>query len=145
MLAEYSGATTEFPAYNLTQMIRHITPSAPSQLCHHLEVPETVAQQDDTIRGITATEEEELDAQQEGMVESDPSDSSDEDYRDIPQMPPRRHDHETGSPSSAPPTPQTDPALLAILERMRRDQARQAQETAATFTQFQSLQDEFQR
>ena len=26
MLAEYSGATTEFPAYNLTQMISHSTP-----------------------------------------------------------------------------------------------------------------------
>jgi len=26
MLAEYSGATIEFPTYNLTQMIRHSTP-----------------------------------------------------------------------------------------------------------------------
>ena len=43
MLAEYSGATTEFPAYNLTQMIRHNTPSAPSQPRHRLEVPETTA------------------------------------------------------------------------------------------------------
>ena len=58
------------------------------------------------------------------MVESDPSDSSDDDYRDIPRMPPRRHDHEAGSSGSAPPTPQTDPALLTILERMRQDQAR---------------------
>ena len=40
-------------------------------------------------------------------------------------MPPRRHDHEAGSSSSAPPAPETDPALLAILERMRQDQARQ--------------------
>jgi hypothetical protein len=39
------------------------------------------------------------------MVESDPSDSLDDDYRDIPQMPPRRHDHEAGSSSSAPPAP----------------------------------------
>ena len=30
MLAKYSGATTEFPAYNLTQMLRHSRPSAPS-------------------------------------------------------------------------------------------------------------------
>jgi len=89
-------------------------------------VPETVAQQDDIIRGVAAIEEEQLDAQQEGTVESDPSDSSDDDYQDIPQMPPRRHDHEAGSSSSAPPTPQTDLALLAILERMRQDQARQA-------------------
>ena len=44
MLAEYSGATIEFPAYNLTQMIRHSTPSEPSQPCHHLEVLETIAQ-----------------------------------------------------------------------------------------------------
>ena len=69
--------------------------------------------------GIIATEEEQLDAQQEGMVESYPSDSSDDDYRNIPQMPPRRYDHEAGSSSSAPPAPQIDPALLAILERMR--------------------------
>ena len=60
------------------------------------------------------------------MVESNPSDNSNEDYQDIAQMPPRRHDHEAGSSSSAPPTPQTDPALLAILERMRQDQARKA-------------------
>ena len=66
-------------------------------------MPETTAQQDETIRGIAAIEEEQLDAQQEGMIESDPSDSSDEDYRDIPQMPPCRHDHEAGSSSLAPP------------------------------------------
>ena len=82
-------------------------------------MPETTAQQDATIRDIAATEEEQLDAQQEGMVESDPSNSSNEDYRDIPQMPARRHDHEAGSSSSAPSAPQTDPALLAILEWMR--------------------------
>ena len=50
---------------------------------------ETAAQQDETIRGIATIEEEELDAQQEGMVESDPSDSIDDDYQDIPQMPPQ--------------------------------------------------------
>ena len=83
MIAEYSGATTEFFAYNLTQMIHHSTPQTPSQPRHRPEVPETAAQQDETIRGIAATEEQ-LDAQQEGMVDSDPSDSSDEDYRDIP-------------------------------------------------------------
>ena len=59
------------------------------------------------------------------MVESDRSDSSDDDYQAIPQMPPRRYDSEVGRSSSAPPQPpQTDPALLAILERMRQDQAR---------------------
>ena len=80
MLAEYSGATTEFPTYNITQMLRHNRPSAPSQPRCRLEVPETATQQDETIRGIAATEEEQLDAQPEGMVESDPNDSSDDDY-----------------------------------------------------------------
>ena len=103
-------------------MIRHSTPTTPSQPRRRLEVPESVAQQDDIIRGIAATEEEEL-AQQEGMVVSDPSDSSDDDYQPIPQMPPQRHDHEADSSNSAPPAPQTNPALLAILERMRQNQA----------------------
>ena len=44
MIAEYSGATIEFPAYNLSQMIRHSTPQAPSQPRHRLEVPESTAQ-----------------------------------------------------------------------------------------------------
>ena len=59
------------------------------------------------------------------MVESDPTDISDDDYQPIPQIPPRAHGREAGSSSSAPPQPpQTDPALLAVLERMRQDQAR---------------------
>ena len=70
-------------------MLRHSRLSAPSQLRHRPEVPETTAQPNETIRDIAATEEEELDAKHEGMVESDPSDSSDDDYQDIPQMPPR--------------------------------------------------------
>ena len=89
MLEEYSGATTEFLAYNMTQMLHHSAARTPSQPCRRLEVPETAAQQDEIIRGVAATEEEELDAQQEGMVESDPSDSSDNDYQDISRMPPR--------------------------------------------------------
>jgi len=60
MLAEYSGATIEFPTYNMTQMIRHSTPTAPSQPRRRPEVPESAAQQDEIIRGIAATEEEEL-------------------------------------------------------------------------------------
>ena len=56
------------------------------------------------------------------MVESDPIDSSDEDYQPIMDMPPCAHDREASGSSSAPPQqqlPQTDPALLAILKRMR--------------------------
>ena len=44
MLAKYNGATIEFPAYNLTQMIRHSTLSAPSQPCRHPKVLEAIAQ-----------------------------------------------------------------------------------------------------
>ena len=60
MIIERSGATIEFPAYNMTQMIRHSTPTTPSQPCRRPEVPESAAQQDDIIRGIAATKEEEL-------------------------------------------------------------------------------------
>ena len=106
-------------------MIRHSTPTTPSQPRCRPEVPETAAQQDDIIRGIAAIEEEEL-AQWEGLVASEPSDSSDDDYQPVPHMPPRRHDAKVGSSSLAPPTPQIGPALLAILERMRQDQTHQA-------------------
>ena len=44
-------------------------------------MPESAAQQDEIIRGIAATEEEELEAQQEV---SEYSDSSDDDYQPIP-------------------------------------------------------------
>ena len=121
MVVEYKGATIEFLAYNMAQRIRHSTPQAPTQPSHCPNVPESAPQQDEIIRGIAATEEEELEAQQE-MTES--SDSSDDDYQLIPHMPLRRHDVEAGSSSSAPPAPQTDPALIAILERMQQDQAR---------------------
>ena len=126
----------------MAQRIRHSTPQAPAQPSRRPDVPESAAQQDEIIRGIAATEEEQLEAQQE-VTES--SDSSNDDYLSIPHMPPRRHDAEAGSSSLAPPAPQTDPALIAILERMQQDQARQAQETAANFTKFQARQDEFQR
>jgi len=62
MLAEYSGATTEFLAYNMTQMLHHSAARTPSQPCRRLEVPETAAQQDEIIRGVAAIEEEQLDA-----------------------------------------------------------------------------------
>ena len=115
MVAEYRGATIEFLAYNMAQRISHSTPQEPTQPCRRPDVSESAAQQDEIIRGIAATEEEQLEAQQEV---SEPSDSSDDDYQPIPRMPLCRHDVEAGSSSSAPPAPQTDPALIAILERM---------------------------
>ena len=44
MVAEYRGATTEFPAYNMAQRIRHSTPQAPSQPRRCPDVPESTAQ-----------------------------------------------------------------------------------------------------
>ena len=63
MLAEYSSVSIEFLAYNMTQMLRHSAARTPSQPHHRLEVPESVAQQDETIKGTAAIEEEQLDAQ----------------------------------------------------------------------------------
>ena len=46
---------------------------------------------------------EQLEAQQEDVVESDPTDSLDEDYRPILHMPPHAHDREASGSSLAPP------------------------------------------
>ena len=43
MMVEYTGATTKFPPYNMTQMLCHSTARTPSQPRHCPEVPETVA------------------------------------------------------------------------------------------------------
>jgi len=50
IMSEYTGATTEFPPYNMTQMLRHSTARTPSQPRRRPEVPEIVAQQDKIIR-----------------------------------------------------------------------------------------------
>ena len=42
-MAEYTGATIEFPPHNLTQMLYHSAARTPSQLRHRSEVPETIA------------------------------------------------------------------------------------------------------
>ena len=62
IVAEYKGVATEFPAYNMAQRIRHSTPQAPTQPHRHPDVPEFTAQQDEIIRNIAATEEEQLEA-----------------------------------------------------------------------------------
>ena len=64
-------------------MLHHSRARTPSQPQRRPEVPETIAQQDEIIRGVAVIGEQ-LDAQQEGMVESNPSDSSDDDYQAIP-------------------------------------------------------------
>ena len=60
-MAEWIGATTEFPQYDMSQMLCHSHARTPRQPSRRPEVPEIVAQQDEIIRDIAETEEE-LDA-----------------------------------------------------------------------------------
>ena len=89
----------------MSQMVCHSRARTPRQSSHHPGVPEIAAQQDEIIRGIAKTEEEEVDAQHEDELESDLSDSLDDDYQLIPQMQPHPHDREASGSSSAPPQP----------------------------------------
>ena len=43
-MAECTGATTEFPQYDMSQMLRHSRARTPRQPSHRPEVPETSAQ-----------------------------------------------------------------------------------------------------
>ena len=61
-MIEWIGATTKFPHYDLSQMICHSRARTPCQPSHRLKAPEIAAQQDEIIRGIAETEEEQLDA-----------------------------------------------------------------------------------
>jgi hypothetical protein len=80
------------------------------------EVPETTAEQDKTVEGLTEDELADLEAQPADPVKDDATDSIDEDYQPIPQYrSPRSHDHEAGGSGSA---SSSDPAMVAILERL---------------------------
>jgi hypothetical protein len=61
-VVELTGATTEFPQYNMSQMFCHSSGRTPSQPSHRPEVPEIAAEQDVAIWVLAETEEEELDA-----------------------------------------------------------------------------------
>jgi hypothetical protein len=114
------------------------------------EVLETVAEQDETVEGLTKAELADLDTQPADLVEDDATDSTDEDYQPIPRYrSSRSHDHEAGGSGSA---SRSDPAMVAILERLTQAQERQdvkmqrqTQDTAAAFAQIQAHQDKFQR
>ena len=80
IVAEWSCATIEFPQYGMSQLLCHSHGRTPSQPSHRLEVPETVAKQDEAIRAIAEIELEHLEVQQEYVVESYPTDNSDDDY-----------------------------------------------------------------
>jgi hypothetical protein len=89
----------------MTQLLRHSHGRTPSQLSHRPEVPKTAAEKDVAIRAIAETELEQLEAQQEDVLESVSTNSSDEDYQSIPRMPPWVHDREASGSNSAPPQP----------------------------------------
>jgi hypothetical protein len=52
------------------------------------EVPETAAEQDETVEGLAEAELADLDAQPADLVEDDATDSTDEDYQPITQTQP---------------------------------------------------------
>jgi hypothetical protein len=80
------------------------------------EVPETAAEQDETVEGLAEAKLTDLDAQPADLVEDVATDSTDEDYQPIPRYrSPRSHDHEAGDSGSA---SRSDPAMVDILERL---------------------------
>jgi hypothetical protein len=87
-----------------------------------LEVPETAAEQDETVEGLAEAEIADLDTQPANPVEDTTTDSTDKDYQPIPQYrSPRSHDHKAGGLGSA---SRSDPAMVAILERLTQSQER---------------------
>jgi hypothetical protein len=87
------------------------------------EVPETAAEQDETVEGLAEAELVDLDTQPVDPVEDVATDSIDEDYQPIPRYrSPRPHDHEAGGSGSA---SRSDSAMVAILERLTQAQERQ--------------------
>jgi hypothetical protein len=81
-----------------------------------LEVPETAAEQDETIEGLAEAEVIDLDDQPADPVEDDATDNTDKDYQPILRYrSPRSHNHEAGGSGSA---SRSDPAMMAILERL---------------------------
>jgi hypothetical protein len=81
-----------------------------------IEVPETAAEQDETVEGLAEAELADLDDQPVDLVEDDATDSTDEDYQPIPRYrSPQSHDYEAGGSGSA---SHSDPAMVAILKRL---------------------------
>jgi hypothetical protein len=55
-VAEWSGATIEFSKYDMSQLLCHSCGRTPSQSSYRVEVPETVAEQDEASRAIAEIE-----------------------------------------------------------------------------------------
>jgi hypothetical protein len=116
--AEISDTTTAFLEYDIRQLWASVTREQaprPGQR-QRPEVPETAAEQDETVEGLTEAELADLDAQPADPVEDDTTDSTDKDYQPIPwYRSPRSHDHEAGGSGSA---SRSGLAMVAILERL---------------------------
>jgi hypothetical protein len=81
-----------------------------------LEVPETAAEQDETVEGLAEAGLADLDTHPADPAEDVATDSTDEDYQPIPRYrSPRPHDHEASGSGSA---SRSDPAMVAILKRL---------------------------
>jgi hypothetical protein len=123
--AEISNTMIAFPEYDIRQLWATLTrEQAPSSSqCQRAEVPETAAEQDQTIEGLAEAELTDLDAQPADPDEDDTTDSTDDDYQPLPRYhSPHPHDHEAGGSGSA---SRSDPAMVAILERLTQAQERQ--------------------
>jgi hypothetical protein len=92
------------------------------RVSHRPAVLETAAEQDATVQGLAEAELEQLETQELGVaqveLDSDPTDSSDDDYQSLPTYwSPRLHDREASGSGSA-----TDPALVSILSKLTKNQ-----------------------
>jgi hypothetical protein len=80
---EWSTTTFEYPIYDFSQLV-HIVTATPVRASHRPMVIETAAQQDATVQGLAEVELEQLETQGAGAaqveLDSDPTDSSDDDY-----------------------------------------------------------------
>jgi hypothetical protein len=123
--AEISDTTTSFLEYDIRQLWASVTRDqalGPGQR-QRPEVPETAAEQDETVEGLAEVELADLDAQPADQAEDVATDSTDEDYQPIPRYrSPRPHDHEAGGSGSA---SRSDLAMVATLERLTQAHERQ--------------------
>jgi hypothetical protein len=120
---EWSTTTFEYPIYDFSQLVCIIT-ATPVRASHRPVVTETAAQQDTTVQGLAEAELEQLETQGAGAekveLDSDPIDSSDDNYQPLPTFRSSHpHDTEASGSGSA-----TDPTLVSILSKLMENQER---------------------
>jgi hypothetical protein len=114
---EWSSTTFEYPVYDYSQLVRLVT-ATPVKVSHRPALSETAAEQDATMQGLTEAKLEQLETQGAGAaqveIDSDPTDSSDDDYQLLPTYHSSRPHNREASGSG----PATDPALVSILSKL---------------------------